>query len=113
MHSPTGTFDAADRQRVAGVLTSMGLDCEGGNWNTGFDHAGALKKIHCAVLLIQANTGNLPDGTLDGAMSKQDAERAMTLLKDGRYRKVDSDHVVNLDKPDIFLNAITDAFSRQ
>lgn len=28
IHSPTGTFDAVDRQRVAGALTTLGLDCE-------------------------------------------------------------------------------------
>jgi len=29
IHSPAGTFDATDRQRVAGALTTLGLDCEG------------------------------------------------------------------------------------
>ena len=29
IHSPAGTFDAADRQRVAGALTALGLNCEG------------------------------------------------------------------------------------
>lgn len=28
IHSPAGTFDAADRQRIAGSLTALGLDCE-------------------------------------------------------------------------------------
>lgn len=28
IHSPAGTFDAADRQRVAGALTALSLDCE-------------------------------------------------------------------------------------
>ena len=28
VHSPTGTFDAADRQRVAGAQTTLGLDSE-------------------------------------------------------------------------------------
>ena len=28
IHSPAGTFEAADRQRVAGALTALGLDCE-------------------------------------------------------------------------------------
>ena len=27
INSPAGTFDAADRQRVAGALTTLGLDC--------------------------------------------------------------------------------------
>ena len=29
IHSPIGTFDAADRQRIAGALTALGLACEG------------------------------------------------------------------------------------
>ena len=28
IHSPAGTFDAADRRRIAGALTALGLDCE-------------------------------------------------------------------------------------
>ena len=28
IHSPAGTFDAANRQRVASALTALGLDCE-------------------------------------------------------------------------------------
>ncbi|CAM3244520.1 Phenylpyruvate tautomerase PptA, 4-oxalocrotonate tautomerase family [Paracoccus aminovorans] len=28
IHSPVGTFNAADRQRVAGNLATLGLDCE-------------------------------------------------------------------------------------
>ena len=28
IHSPAGTFDATDRQRIAGALTALGLDCE-------------------------------------------------------------------------------------
>jgi phenylpyruvate tautomerase PptA (4-oxalocrotonate tautomerase family) len=28
IHAPAGTFDASDRQRVAGALTELGLDCE-------------------------------------------------------------------------------------
>lgn len=27
IRSPAGTFDAADRQRVASALTALGLDC--------------------------------------------------------------------------------------
>ena len=74
-----------------------------GTWNAGFDHATALAKIHCPTLLIQANYAVLRDGTLDGAMRKDDAERAISLLKNGTYIKVDAQHVVNLDKPEQFV----------
>jgi pimeloyl-ACP methyl ester carboxylesterase len=74
-----------------------------GNWNAGFDHAGALARIACPVVLMQANTTTQSDGTLNGAMSRDEAERAMHLLRHGTYVKVDAEHVVNLDKPDLFI----------
>ncbi|SEP72312.1 Pimeloyl-ACP methyl ester carboxylesterase [Faunimonas pinastri] len=81
-----------------------------GTWNKGFDHAEALKTITCPVLLMQANTSQLPDGTLNGAMSKEEADRAMSLLHKGKYLKVDATHVVNLDKPVEFTNALESFF---
>ncbi|WP_260926709.1 alpha/beta fold hydrolase [Novosphingobium sp. 9] len=74
-----------------------------GTWNAGFDHAAALARIECPVLLLQANFRMLPDGTLDGAMDADDAKRAMALLKHGTYRRIDATHVVNLDRPDDFV----------
>lgn len=76
-----------------------------GTWNEGFDHAEALQRIACPVLLMQANTSNLPDGTLDGAMSPAEAQRAASLLQQGEFVTVDATHVVNLDKPDLFVQA--------
>jgi pimeloyl-ACP methyl ester carboxylesterase len=81
-----------------------------GSWNKGFDHAEALRQISCPVLLIQANYSTMPDGTLNGAMSKEEAERAMSLLKDGKYLRVDASHVVNLDKPEAFIKAANGIF---
>ncbi|WBO23193.1 alpha/beta fold hydrolase [Sphingomonas abietis] len=80
-----------------------------GTWNEGFDHAEALQKIACPTLLMQANATTLPDGTLNGAMSEKEATRAMSLLKNGKYIKIDASHVVNLDKPDEFV-ATLDGF---
>jgi pimeloyl-ACP methyl ester carboxylesterase len=77
-----------------------------GTWNQGFDHADALRRIDCPVLLIQADFSLLPDGTLNGAMNQQDAERAMSLLKHGTYVKLPATHVVNLDKPEAFVDAL-------
>jgi pimeloyl-ACP methyl ester carboxylesterase len=81
-----------------------------GSWNQGFDHATALAAITCPVLLMQANTTILDDGTVNGAMSQQQADLAMSLLKNGVYMKVDSEHVINLAKPDVFLAAINQFF---
>lgn len=81
-----------------------------GAWNRGFDHAEALARIQCPVLLMHARYEIEPDGVLNGALDQADADRAMSLLKHGRYLKVDATHVVNLDKPDIFLAALKGFF---
>ncbi|AHF77019.1 Alpha/beta hydrolase fold protein [Sodalis praecaptivus] len=77
-----------------------------GSWNRGFSHAEALARIRCPVMLIQANYSVLKDGTLDGAMSKEEAMRAMSLLRKGTYLRINATHVVNIDKPDEFIRAI-------
>lgn len=81
-----------------------------GTWNAGFDHAAALAKIGCPVLLMQANTSYTADGTLDGAMSLDQAQQALGLLKNGTYLKVDAEHVVNLVAPDQYLAALKGFF---
>jgi pimeloyl-ACP methyl ester carboxylesterase len=81
-----------------------------GKWNEGFDHATALSRIQCPTVLIQANFDYLEDGTLDGAMSKEEAERAVSLIKDCTYVKVDSGHVTNMEVPDQFVRIIEKAF---
>ncbi len=53
-----------------------------GSWDDGFDHAQALKKISCRVLLAHANFRYLEDG-LARAMSQEEADRAMSLLPNG------------------------------
>jgi pimeloyl-ACP methyl ester carboxylesterase len=81
-----------------------------GTWNQGFDHATALRKITCPTLLMQANYTWTDGDILNGAMSSEDAAKAMSLLTDGTYQKVDASHVINLDKPQEFLTALTGFF---
>jgi pimeloyl-ACP methyl ester carboxylesterase len=81
-----------------------------GSWNKGFDHAAALARIECPVLLMQADYTMLPDGTLNGAMTQEDADRAMSLLKHGSFIRIDATHVVNLAKPDLFVGTLNGFF---
>ncbi|TDQ11222.1 alpha/beta fold hydrolase [Pedobacter metabolipauper] len=81
-----------------------------GEWNRGFDHAEALKKIKCPTLLLQANFEIRPDGILDGAMSKDEAQMAMALLANAEYQKIDASHVVHLDKPEEFIKIMNGFF---
>ena len=59
---------------------------------------------------MHANFSFLPDGTLNGAMTQQDADKAVSLLTDGTYRKIDATHVVHLDKPDLYIDVLHDFF---
>ncbi|RZJ86826.1 MAG: alpha/beta hydrolase [Chryseobacterium sp.] len=81
-----------------------------GEWNKGFDHAEALKKIKCPTLLLQANFETRADGILDGAMNQNDADNAMALLLNAKYLKIDASHVVHLDKPKEFIEIINKFF---
>ena len=77
-----------------------------GTWNAGFDHAEALCRITCPVLLIQADTSFLPDGTLNGAMSEENAQFACSRLQDARFVKVSARHTVHLEEPGEYLKHV-------
>ncbi|GAA3636623.1 alpha/beta hydrolase [Kineosporia mesophila] len=81
-----------------------------GTWNAGFDHAQALRAITRPVLLLQAEPSVLADGTLNGAMTTQDGQRAASLLTNGTYRSTDATHVVHLDRPRAFTQLLEDFF---
>ena len=81
-----------------------------GTWNDNFDHAEALSQIECPVFLIQANFGYLEDGTLNGAMSQEMAEKAVSLIKNCEYKKLDCGHVTHLEAPDDFIEILESFF---
>jgi pimeloyl-ACP methyl ester carboxylesterase len=99
-------------------LFIRGVDCHDphfgdafydGSWNKDFDHAEALKRIKCPVFLLQANFDVLDDGTLNGAMDRKDADRAVSLLTDCSFMKINAAHTVHIDKPGWFIK-LTRAF---
>ena len=81
-----------------------------GTWNAGFDHGESLARIGCPALLVQAQFTVRPDGVLNGAMTQADADRAMSLLPNGTYRKVDATHVVHLAEPGLYTRILDEAF---
>ena len=58
----------------------------------------------------QASMRSVLDGTLDGAMSPEMAEQAMSLLKNGTYKKLDCGHVTNLEAPEEFIEILQTFF---
>ena len=83
-----------------------------GKWNENFDHTEALCRIQCPVLLMQADTLFLSDGTLKGAMSEENAQFACSRLKNVKYKKMHSKHVIHLDQPEEYLMHVTDFLSQ-
>jgi pimeloyl-ACP methyl ester carboxylesterase len=81
-----------------------------GSWHEGFDHAEALARITCPALLVQAQFTVRPDGILNGAMTQEDADRAMSLLPNGTYRRVDATHVVHLAAPELYVDLLQNFF---
>ncbi len=81
-----------------------------GTWNNGFSHKEALESIECPVLLLHANFEIMENGTLNGAMSEQQADLAASLLKSGEIMRVDSSHVINLENPEQFVKILEDFF---
>jgi pimeloyl-ACP methyl ester carboxylesterase len=103
----------AVREMLRGLNTydpRFGAAFHDGTWNEGLDHAEALQSIRCPTLLIQADFGYLEDGTLNGAMSQEMADRAVSLIDGCHYVKVDAGHVTNLKAPDQFIRIIEDFF---
>ncbi|MER2059642.1 MAG: alpha/beta hydrolase [Niallia sp.] len=89
---------------------NFGASFHVGTWNEGFDHGEALQKIKCPTLLIHANFDITENGILDGAMSQEQADRAVSLVKDIQYVRVDAAHVTNLEVPDQFVQIVEDFF---
>jgi pimeloyl-ACP methyl ester carboxylesterase len=77
-----------------------------GRFYEGLDHAEALKRIRCPVLVLHADWHRYPDHGLVGAMDDQDAERIMELAPQTRYKKIHANHVIHAFKPKQYIAAI-------
>jgi pimeloyl-ACP methyl ester carboxylesterase len=75
-----------------------------GRWNKDFDHAAVLQRIEARTLLLHANFSYLLGDTLEGALDDADAARAMSLLRNGSYLRIDAAHTVHLNKPGEFID---------
>ena len=50
----------------------------------------------------------MEDGTLNGAMSQEEADRIVTLIPNCKYLKVDSLHVIHIDKSLMYIQILKD-----
>lgn len=77
-----------------------------GRWNAGVDHAEALQRITAPTLFLHASFTHQEDGTLEGAIDQADADRVMSLLKNGTYERIDAGHTVHIEKPEAFIAVV-------
>jgi pimeloyl-ACP methyl ester carboxylesterase len=72
----------------------------------GLDHADALKRAECPMILLHANWLRHPDYGLVGAMDDDDAARARELAPEMQFKRIDSEHVIHSHNPELFVSLI-------
>jgi pimeloyl-ACP methyl ester carboxylesterase len=84
-----------------------------GRLSAGFNPEDALKKVHCPMLLMQANWSRDENWGLLGAMDADDVDHIRALVPEARYAKADSGHAIHmgesqwyLDQAQSFLNDV-------
>ncbi|MDR2084699.1 MAG: alpha/beta hydrolase [Bacteroidales bacterium] len=89
---------------------NFGAAFHNGTWNEGFDHQEALRNIECPAILLHANFKIMEDGTLNGALSQEEADKIVELIPNCKYMRIDSQHVIHLDKPEEYIEIINNFF---
>ncbi|TMR21859.1 alpha/beta hydrolase [Nonomuraea turkmeniaca] len=77
-----------------------------GRMYEGLDHAEALARVRCPLLLIHADWFRDPRRGLVGALDDQDAARIMELVPHARYLRVHANHVLHFFKPAQYVRAL-------
>jgi pimeloyl-ACP methyl ester carboxylesterase len=72
----------------------------------GLDHADALRRVKCPVLVLHANWFRHPKYGLVGAMDDQDAVRIQELVPQAQYKKILANHVIHVFKPHDFVREV-------
>jgi pimeloyl-ACP methyl ester carboxylesterase len=78
----------------------------------GLDHAEALKRVSCPVLILHANWFRHSRYGLVGAMDDRDAEHIQALVPHARYKKIPANHVIHVFEPEKFIREV-ESFSAQ
>ncbi|MDP4502144.1 alpha/beta fold hydrolase [Nonomuraea turcica] len=77
-----------------------------GRMYEGLDHAEALARVRCPLLVMHADWFRDPRRGLVGAMDDQDAARIMELVPHARYLRVHANHVIHFFKPAQYVRAL-------
>ena len=77
-----------------------------GRFYAGLDHAEALRRVRCPVLVLHADWFRHPRFGLVGAMDDRDAARIQALVPQAQYRRIAANHVIHAFKPRAFVEAV-------
>ncbi len=72
----------------------------------GLDHEDALTRAKCPALLLHASWFRHEKFGLVGAMDDDDVKKALSLMPQCIYKKIDSPHVIHTANPQIFVQEI-------
>lgn len=93
--------------RITDVLWTFDADFSqaflDGRVYEGLDHADALKRATCPMLLLHANWVRHPELGLVGAMDDDDAALAREIAPEMKFKRIDSDHVIHTHEPEVFI----------
>ncbi len=77
-----------------------------GRFYAGLDHAEALSRVRCPLLVLHADWFRHPRFGLVGAMDDRDAARIQQLVPHAQYRRIQANHVIHVFKPQIYIEAV-------
>ncbi len=77
-----------------------------GRFYEGMDHADAIRRVRCPILILHANWHRYDEFGLVGAMDDQDAARILELAPHARYVKIPANHVIHAFKPGKYIHAV-------
>lgn len=77
-----------------------------GRFYEGIEHAEALQRVRCPMLVLHANWQRHPEYGLVGAMDDQDAKRILELVPHAQYVRIPANHVIHAFKPKEYIAAV-------
>lgn len=75
-------------------------------WQRDLDQEATLRSVSSPTILIHANWRISDDGILEGAMTDDDASRALSVLADARLERVDTGHGFHVARPAHFVRLL-------
>jgi pimeloyl-ACP methyl ester carboxylesterase len=78
-----------------------------GRFYEGLDHAEALERVRCPLLVLHADWHRFPQHGLVGAMDDDDAARIKQLVPHSEYERIPANHVIHMFKPERFVEAVS------